>query len=190
MADRADHEPGSAREQAALARLPGLELNYSEVGGTRWPSWPEGYHTLQRSITLGSGSEVFERASTALLGWQVHRRAGFRVLADAPTAVVGSHVLMILGRLPVGLTVPCRVVYDVAEPDRRGFAYGTLPGHPESGEEAFVVRRGNDDRVSFTVWAFSRPGSRLARIGGPAGRLGQALITDRYLSGLKSLATG
>ena len=35
--------------------------------------------------------------------------------------------------------IPARVVYVVDEPARRGFAYGTLHGHPESGEEAFLV---------------------------------------------------
>ena len=30
------------------------------------------------------------------------------------------------------LRAPCRVVYVIDEPDVRGFAYGTLPGHPES----------------------------------------------------------
>jgi uncharacterized protein (UPF0548 family) len=31
------------------------------------------------------------------------------------------------------------VVYVVDEHDRRGFAYGTLRGRPESGEELFAV---------------------------------------------------
>ncbi|SIP67631.1 hypothetical protein BN9982_740001 [Mycobacterium tuberculosis] len=33
------------------------------------------------------------------------------------------------------LRAPCRVVYVIDEPDVRGFGYGTLPGHPVSGEE-------------------------------------------------------
>jgi uncharacterized protein (UPF0548 family) len=34
-----------------------------------------------------------------------------------------------------------RVVAVADEPDRCGFAYGTLPGHAVCGEEAFVVAR-------------------------------------------------
>jgi uncharacterized protein (UPF0548 family) len=45
--------------------------------------------------------------------------------------VPGTDVLAHLGPI----RVPCRVVYVLDEPERRGFAYGTLPGHPESGEE-------------------------------------------------------
>ena len=67
---------------------------------------------------------------------------------------------------------------------RRGFAYGTLPGHPESGEEAFVIERHDDDTVSFTITAFSRHATRLARVAGPLGRAAQRRITARYLRSL------
>jgi uncharacterized protein (UPF0548 family) len=45
----------------------------------------------------------------------------------------------------------------IDEENRRGFAYGTPPGHPEQGEEAFVVALREDGQVTFTVTAFSRP---------------------------------
>ena len=70
-----------------------------------------------------------------------------------------------LGRRRLAVSAPVRVVYVVDEPRRRGFAYGTLPGHPESGEEAFVVELQEDDEVTFTVTAFSRPASTLAARG-------------------------
>jgi uncharacterized protein (UPF0548 family) len=75
-------------------------------------------------------------------------------------------------------------VYAVDEPDRRGFGYGTLPGHPECGEEAFIIERHADDTVSFTIVAFSRPASRLAKAAGPAGRAIQRQTTTRYLRAL------
>ena len=46
--------------------------------------------------------------------------------------------MVVLVRMMGFLQAPCRVVYVIDEPDIRGFAYGTLPGHPESGEERFV----------------------------------------------------
>ncbi len=61
---------------------------------------------------------------------------------------------------------------------------GTLPGHPERGEEAFVVSRGPDAAVTFTVTAFSRPASALAMLAGPLGRAVQSRITGRYLEAL------
>jgi uncharacterized protein (UPF0548 family) len=77
------------------------------------------------------------------------------------------------------------VVGILEEPRRRGFAYGTLHGHPEQGEEAFVVEYADDGTVILSVTAFSRAASPLAHACGPVGRLAQRLITDRYLNALR-----
>jgi uncharacterized protein (UPF0548 family) len=37
------------------------------------------------------------------------------------------------------------------EADRFGFACGSLPGHPERGEEAFHIRRYPDGVVTFDI---------------------------------------
>jgi uncharacterized protein (UPF0548 family) len=116
-----------------------------------------------------------------VLGWQVQLRAGVAVAASAPVVTPGAVVIVGLGAGPVRLSAPCRVVYLVEEPRRLGFAYGTLPGHPESGEEAFIVEQHADDSVTFTITAFSRPATTLARLAGPVGRLVQARVTARYL---------
>ncbi len=79
---------------------------------------------------------------------------------------------------------PVRVVYVVDEPHRKGFAYGPVPGHPESGEEAFVVELRDRGAVTFEITAFSRPDRVLARsTGGPA-RGVQHRMTTRYLRAL------
>lgn len=80
------------------------------------------------------------------------------------------------------LTAPCRVVSVVSEPDRRGFAYGTLPGHPESGEELFSVRYDPADDTAYAqVREFSRPATRWIKAGGPVASSAQRLIARRYL---------
>jgi uncharacterized protein (UPF0548 family) len=71
----------------------------------------------------------------------------------------------------------------VDEADRYGFAYGTLPGHPEQGEEAFVVER-LADRTVFRIVALSRPAEWLARAGGPISRRIQRSTARRYLDAL------
>jgi hypothetical protein len=76
----------------------------------------------------------------------------------------------------------------VDEPRRRGFAYGTLAGHPESGEEAFMIEHHDDDTVSFKVTAFSRPATRLAKLAGPVGAVVQRQVTVRYLRSLGKIA--
>jgi len=111
----------------------------------------------------------------------MHRRAGVRVRASSKEVGPGEVAILRLGIGPLGVDAPVRVVYVVEEPNRRGFAYGTLPGHPESGEEAFVVELHNAGVVTFTITAFSRPATRLARAGGPLGRAIQSWVTHRYL---------
>jgi uncharacterized protein (UPF0548 family) len=113
-------------------------------------------------------------------------RAGLTVSASALTARPGTVAILGMGIGPLRLGAPCRVVYAVDQARRQGFAYGTLPGHPESGEEAFIIEHHDDDTVSFTVTAFSRPSTAIARIAGPGGRLIQSWITNRYLRSLRS----
>ena len=62
-----------------------------------------------------------------------------------------------------------------ASPLRRyGFAFGTLPGHVERGEERFTVEWHRvDDSVSYEVFAFTRPVHPLAKVGLPFVRLVQ-----------------
>jgi uncharacterized protein (UPF0548 family) len=156
-------------------------LTYVEVGATRNDP-PRGYNSLLRRDRIGEGRLGFERASDALLNWRMHEGAGLTVAADGP-ARVGGTVVLCLGR-PVGLVIPCRVVYVVEEERRRGFAYGTLPGHPEQGEEAFIVELADDASVWAEISAFSRPGDLVTRLSGPVGRMIQAQFTRRYAKAL------
>jgi uncharacterized protein (UPF0548 family) len=85
---------------------------------------------------------------------------------------------------PVAVSAPVRVIYVVDEPDCRGFAYGTLPGHPERGEEAFLVEQEEDGSVWLTVKAFSRPAHLGWWLVSPVLRVVQARTTARYLRSL------
>lgn len=161
------------------------QLTYPEVGGTAG-ELPAGYRHIRGSRELPSGVG-FDDAVTALMTWRLHQRAGLRVAASSPTAMLGAVVLLRLGIGPVAIDAPCRVVRVVDETDRKGFAYGTLAGHPESGEESFVLTRLQDGTVRFDVVAFSRPHSRIARLGGPLTTAAQRLATRRYLHALDEI---
>jgi uncharacterized protein (UPF0548 family) len=102
-----------------------------------------------------------------------------RVSAAAPEAEPGVAVTVGLGVGPLRLNAPCRVVWTLREPDRMGFAYGTLPGHPACGEEAFLVERLPDDSVWLTVTAFSRQVRWYTRAGGPLTRAAQRAYARR-----------
>lgn len=161
-----------------LADLADLPLTYSEVGATAGPL-PAGYHHVVESAVIGRGRARFEEAAERVMRWGMLRGAGVGVTATTEVAAVGSEVLVRLG--PV--QVPCRVVYVLDEPDRRGFAYGTLPGHAETGEELFSVRYDPlTEQVRAEVRAFSRHGTWWSRLAGPVTALIQRVVTKRYLT--------
>jgi uncharacterized protein (UPF0548 family) len=81
---------------------------------------------------------------------------------------------------PIHINAPVRVVYVIDEPKRKGFAYGTLPGHPESGEESWLLDRGDDGAIWLTIRAFSRPASGFWWLAYPVLRLSQGIYTRRY----------
>jgi uncharacterized protein (UPF0548 family) len=85
---------------------------------------------------------------------------------------------------PWSVTAPVRVVYLIEEANRVGFAYGTMRGHPESGEESFIVEMHEDDSVWLTIRAFSRPSTWYHRLAYPILRFQQARFTKRYLRAL------
>ncbi|WP_329139212.1 DUF1990 domain-containing protein [Streptomyces sp. NBC_01476] len=159
------------------------EVTYPTVGMTATgQAPPPGFHALRVRVPLGAGT--YERAVEALFTWRMHRATPFlRVPAEVPEAAPGVRVLLRMG--PV--TAPCQVVWTVEEKNRTGFAYGTLPGHPECGEEAFVLRRDPDGSAGFTVLAFSRPATWYLRAAGPCGRSAQRAIAHQYARALRRL---
>ncbi|HYK71371.1 MAG TPA: DUF1990 domain-containing protein [Streptosporangiaceae bacterium] len=161
-------------------------MTYDDVGATAG-TLPSGYHHLRVSRLVGSGADAFVAATAALFSWQVHLHAGLRVTASAAVAAPGIAVLLGIGAGPARIRAACRVVYTVNESARQGFAYGTLPGHPESGEEVFIIEHRDDDGVVFTITAFSRPATAATRAAGPIGRRVQQYITSRYLGALAAI---
>ncbi|WP_307852866.1 DUF1990 domain-containing protein [Kitasatospora sp. RG8] len=175
-----------------LASARAASPNYPEVGATLGPRLPAGYAQLRRRIHLGHGRAVLERAGRYVLGWGCQLGTGFAVHPYAP-AEEGATVLLRLSpprlRWP-RVVIPCRVVWTVDEPDRIGFAYGTLPGHPECGEEAFLVSMDAAGEVWFEVTAFARLAAWYARLGRPVAVLCQYLAIEGYLAAVATAAIG
>ena len=155
----------SEDESGALRAAP---FSYTPVGVVDGAA-PPGFHRLHRSAWLRRRD--FHVAARELLGGQMHSRAGLSVhLSDDPLHA-GSVVLLRLGLARLSVRIPCRVIEVIEEPHRRGFTYGTLPGHPEAGEERFLLEQHPDGRVSFTITACSRPATVLVRMAGPLNRV-------------------
>lgn len=168
-----------------LESLAAAPWSYPEVGRTGGADLPAGYRHLRHRVRLGHGDAVMAAAGDAVLGWELHRQAGLLVAPSTPRAEPGTVVLVGLRLAAVWTLVPCRVAWAVDQPDRRGFAYGTLPGHHERGEEAFVVERAEDGSVWLAITAFSRPASPLARRLAGLARAQQRRVTRAYLDALR-----
>lgn len=164
------------------------ELTYPEVGATRG-ELPAGYRRDAHVIELGRGRRVFDRAAEGLRRWEAHRGAGLTLRPDRPDLKEGVTLVLAKALPGISAVAACRIIYVADEPDAFGFAYGTLPAHPEQGEEAFMVRRRADDTVCFAIIAFSRARHLLARLGGPLTRRIQQETTQNYLQALQAFAT-
>ncbi|MFF5896988.1 DUF1990 family protein [Streptomyces argenteolus] len=164
-------------------------LTYAEVGATRQGPLPAGYHHLRRRAAIGRGRAGFEAAGAAVTEWRMHRATGAGVNASAPRAAAGGTVEVSAGIGPLRLTAPCEIVWTAYESDRIGFAYGTRPGHPECGEESFVVELADDGTVWFTVTAFSRAGCWYTRLAGPLVPVAQRWYVRRLTAVLRRVVS-
>lgn len=176
--------------QRSLSAVP----TFDEVGLTRpavldGAPLPTGWNHLVLSRPVGRGRAAFEAAAECVLAWGMHRGAGIRVRAEASRAVQGTTMVSGIGVGPLRISAPCRVVWTVDEPDRRGFGYATLPGHPERGEEAFLVALAPDGTVTFTVAAFSRPALWWSRLAGPVVVLLQHVAARAYTWSVRRAAS-
>ena len=173
-----------------LATAKGEPPTYPEVGRSLEPDpFPAGFRSGRYETTLGAGRSTFERAVEGLRTWQAHRLRGLSIYPARAPLEVGATLLVCVG-MGLVMPAPCRVVKVFDEVDRWGFAYGTLPGHPEQGEEAFVVSLDPEGSVGFEIRAFSRPASRLVALSGPIGRSVQRRATDGYLASLSRFVSG
>jgi uncharacterized protein (UPF0548 family) len=187
--------PDDCRIRQFLAGQQHETLSYGLVGctgddhaGYHRPGWSVDHHR----VLLGHGTETFCRARAAIEAWQMFPAETTSVFGRAqPKEGLDVAVLFHAWPLALWLLMPARVVYIVNESvhrsgrqiDRYGFAYGTLPDHPERGEERFLVEWNHaDDNVHYDLLAISQPRHWLVRLGYPYTRQQQARF--RRLSGL------
>jgi len=128
------------RSLASMTRLlneaDAEELTYAEQRATLAEHLPPGYHHVDEEKIVGRGPDAFARASTGLQTWRAHQIRGVRVFPPDTPPREGATVVVTLGTGLASIGAPCRIIAVVDEPARFGFAYGTLPGHPEQGEES------------------------------------------------------
>jgi uncharacterized protein (UPF0548 family) len=162
-------QPTPAAIQNFLAAQANLPLNYAAVGATGTTP-PPGFTVDRTRVQLGRGDAAFAAAKAALDRWEQFR-LGWVDPWPGDTPLRSGEVVAVRARVcGIWWLNACRIVYAVDEPRRYGFAYGTLPGHAESGEERFLVEQAEEGGVWYDIVAFSRPNSLLAWLGYPLTR--------------------
>jgi len=164
-------KPTSQQIQQFLDSREADSFSYDAVGATRNSSPPAGYIVDHNRELLGSGRDTFDRSKQAVREWKMFEVPGLRLIHNDTPIESGRNVALLAHHLGFYSLHSCRVVYVIDEPDRFGFAYGTLSEHVEIGEERFTVEFHPDSgEVWYDIYAFSRPGHIFVKLGYPYGR--------------------
>lgn len=156
------------------------------------PEWDDdvpGYRRWEGSAVLGTGDGVWGWASTEVLRWGVKTRSGFDV-TPLQQVRAGERPTIVAHAFGLAVREPVEIAEVVETAQRVGFAYRTLPGHPVSGEEAFIVHR-DAGIVRLTIRSLTRPSTTPRwRAIYPALLVAQAVARRRYLRALRVRAPG
>jgi uncharacterized protein (UPF0548 family) len=164
--------PDDQQLQRFLEAQAAQSFSYAEIGQSSEGA-PASYNLDHNRALLGQGKPVYDAACQALSQWRMFPAPWTETWPAGARQDVGTPVLMIARVFGLWWVNACRIVYHVDghhASRRYGFAYGTLPGHVEQGEERFMVEWDRDDNVSYDLRAFSRPNYWLVRLGYPIAR--------------------
>jgi uncharacterized protein (UPF0548 family) len=172
-----------------------LDYTYPGVGATQagGPA-PPGYVVDHTRVELGHGSPAFDRARSELARWAQFDLGWLAAFPNDTPLRPGETVIVLARAFGVWWTNAARIVYALDEATdslaRFGFAYGTLPGHVESGEERFLIEWDRKtDQVWFDILAFSRPRHFLTRIGRRQARAMQKRFAQESTAALRKLVS-
>ena len=162
--------PASRDIERFLDRSRGLPLSYGPPGIVK--ERPVGRRFDEHVVHIGDGAADFARARRALEGWTQFDIGWVQAFPERHSIEAGTTVAVLIRHLGFWSLNGARVLYQVGETHRFGYAYGTLTNHAESGEELFEVTiDAHTGAVSYRIRAVSWPQTFLAGIGQPVVRL-------------------
>ncbi len=146
-------------------------LSYAEIGISKSGS-PDGYITDHNRIMIGNGRSDFERAKDAVRGWKMFDFSWVELCWPDVPIETGQNVAVLVRHFEIYSLNAARIVYVIDEPNRFGFAYGTLTDHAESGEERFTVEFNPEtNEVHYDLFAFSKLNHPFAKLASPLARM-------------------
>ena len=115
-------------------------------------------------VKLGTGKKVFEIGKQAIMQWEMFPKKWIKLYPTKPTVGIGETVAVTAKYLGLWWVNITRIAYVINDMEIFGFAYGTLPGHMEKGEELFQIRMDEKENVYFELIAISKPNTLIAKI--------------------------
>lgn len=179
-------KPTPRQMDAFLAEQRPLVHSYAEIGQSDRET-PPGYNLDHNRVALGYGGAAFEAGCDLLRRWRMFPPGWTQIHPPDASIERGSVVAVLARAFGFWWLNACRIVFviDEDQPVRRfGFAYGTLPGHAERGEERFCIEWLADDSVHYDIRAFSRPRFWPAKLAGPLARRLQRRFARDSLSAM------
>lgn len=165
--------PGPDRVTEFLAAQKHASLTYEPVGLSA--ASPSGYNVDEYDARIGRGEEALSRAKAAIDSWASFDIGWVELVAASDRPDVGADVALVVRHFGFWSLNGCRVVRrfpDEPGDPRYGFAYGTLHGHAQTGEESFTVELDpSDGTVLYRIRAVSKPSAILAWLGYPVTRM-------------------
>lgn len=124
---------------------------------------------FQHQATAAHGD--IHAAAQALLSGEVHRLAGVAMTRS------GTHVTVHIGPIHA----PCEIIHWEETDTRAKMTYRALPGHPEAGEESFLIER-CEGKIIAHVFSLSEGAAWYTR--NPIARWAQRVMAKRYARAL------
>jgi uncharacterized protein (UPF0548 family) len=183
--------PTPERVRAFRAAQAQLAFTYPCVGVTRdgGPT-PPGYDRDRNRQRLGAGEAAFAAARDGIRAWRMFPPPLARIEPAGIPIALGEIAGVVVRAFGVWFLCAARIVYVIDEPRRFGFAYGTLPGHVERGEERFLVEWLADDTVWYDLDALSQPRYWPARLAYPLARRLQRRFARVSKAGMAAAVAG
>jgi len=182
--------PDHSRIREFIAQSSSEEFTYVDVGGTKQDP-PMGWLVDHNRVLIGGSGSDWTKAREAIRTWKMFELGWVELCWPDTPIETGLNVAVLVNQLGFFSLNAARIVYTIDQPDRFGFAYGTLESHAESGEERFMIERDPETQeVWYDLYAFSRPNHMLARIGYPYARHLQKRFAADSLAAMRRIVAG
>jgi len=162
-------------------------FTYKDVGASRTDVKVKGFDNDHNSMVIGKGEDTWQAAKEVLNNWN-HFPSKWTKIEPAEKGIfIGNNVSVLFRIFGIWFINSARIVYIIEEENKYGFAYGTLTGHIEKGEEIFYIERDETGTISYHIKAFSKPNNLLVWLGYPMARFFQRRFVRESMNQVKEL---